>query len=250
MSAAVFANMQARFRQELERQAREAELARERTGRRGSEARRARDRAGPLHAATEVRREKQAAEEAARLEKLASDTRVEETRRRRVSGPPEAGCSWTRSGSFSLRKVEAEAQVLLSKQAATERARLQAAGRGREGRSGAARDAACGRGASYRGAGGAGAGGRGQACARRARGEEIVELETAKQQLGADQLELDRAARLRDIDNTITPEVIQLAVANRLPSWPPRSSRRWARCTSPPSMARTRSATSPPPSRA
>ena len=58
----------------------------------------------------------------------------------------------------------------------------------------------------------------------------IVELETAKQQLGQ-KLELDRAGGCADIDNTLTPEVIQLPVANSCPSSPQPSSRRWARCT-------------------
>ena len=43
-----------------------------------------------------------------------------------------------------------------------------------------------------------------------------VELEVHKQQLLASP-EIDRAARMRQIENTLTPEVIQLAVANQLP---------------------------------
>lgn len=43
-----------------------------------------------------------------------------------------------------------------------------------------------------------------------------VELEVLKQQHLA-RLELERAEKLREIENTLSPEVIQLAVANKLP---------------------------------
>ncbi len=43
-----------------------------------------------------------------------------------------------------------------------------------------------------------------------------VELEVHKQEL-LSKLELDRAAKFKEIENTLSPEAIQLAVANRLP---------------------------------
>jgi flotillin len=68
-SAQVFANMQARFRQEQERFAREAELVTE------QDVELAR-----VSAQTEVRRKKQLAEENAKLEKIAGDAKVDEQR--------------------------------------------------------------------------------------------------------------------------------------------------------------------------
>jgi regulator of protease activity HflC (stomatin/prohibitin superfamily) len=213
MSAAVFANMQARFRQELERQAREAELARDRAVKQDETATERQIELARVAASTEVRREKQAAEESARLEKLASDTRVEETRLATERAARQAQLDSERE--LQLRKVEAEAQVLLQKQALAERAKLQqlAADAKAEAAKHALRVAAEAQAAEVL-----------AAQAKVAEGKrtlaelelKTVELETKKQEL-AHKLELDRAARLREIDNTLSPEVIQMTLANRLP---------------------------------
>lgn len=213
MSAAVFANMQARFRQELDRQVREAELARDRAVKQDEATTERQIELTRVAAQMEVRREKQAAEESARLEKLASDTRVEETRLATERAGKQAQLDAERE--LQLRKIEAEAAVAMQKQAAAERARL--AQLAADAKAEAARHA-------MRVAAEAQAIEVLAAQARVAEGKrtltelelKTVELETQKQEL-AMKLELDRAARLRDIDNTLTPEVIQLAVANRLP---------------------------------
>ena len=213
MSAAVFANMQARYRQELERQAREAELARERAVQQDEASTEQQVELARVAAQTEIRRERQASEEAARLEKLASDTRIEETRVATERASKQAQLDSERE--LQLKKIEAEASVMMQKQAAAERARLsqlQADAKAEAARH-AMRVAAEAQAIEVL-----------AAQARVAEGKRVlaevelktVELEMKKQQL-AHHLELDRAARLRDIDNTLTPEVIQLAVANRLP---------------------------------
>ena len=213
MSAAVFANMQARFRHELERQAREAELARERAVQMDEAQTSRQIELARVAAQTEVRREKQSAEESARLEKLAADTRVEETRLATERAPRQAQLDAERE--LQLRKVEAEGAVMMQKQAAAERSRmaqLQADAKAEAARH-AMRVSAEAQNAEVI-----------AAQARVAEGKlrlvelelKTGELESQKQKLVHD-LELERAARLRDIDNTLTPEVIQLAVANRLP---------------------------------
>jgi len=213
MSQTVFANMQARFRQELERQAREAELARDRAVKQDEAATERQIELARVAASTEIRREKQTSEEAARLEKLASDTRVEETRLATERAAKQAQIDSERE--LQLRKLEAETQVLLGKQAASERARMQQlqADAKAEAQRHAMRVAAEAQAAEVL-----------VAQARVAEGKrtlaelelKTVELELKKQEL-AHKLELDRAARLREIDNTLSPEVIQLALANRLP---------------------------------
>ena len=72
-------NMQARFRQELEQKAREAELSRDRAVQQDEASTERQIELARVASQTEVRRQKQAAEEAARLEKLAGDARVEDT---------------------------------------------------------------------------------------------------------------------------------------------------------------------------
>lgn len=214
MSAAVFANMQARFRYELERQAREAELARERAVQQDEASTERQVELARVHAQTEIRREKQSAEETARLEKLAADAHVEETRLAQERAAKQAAVDSERE--LQLRKVEAEAQVMLQKQAAAERARL--AQLAADAKAEAARHA-------LRVAAEAQAAEVIAAQTKVAEGKRVltevelktVELELRKQEL-AHRLELDRAARLRDIDNTLSPEVIQMAIAQQLPA--------------------------------
>lgn len=213
MSAAVFANMQARFRQELERQAREAELARERAVQQDEAATNRQIELARVAAQTEVRREKQTADEAARLEKLAADTRVEETRLATERAAKQAQLDSERE--LQLKKIESEAAVAMQKQLAAERARLaqlQADAKAEAARH-AMRIAAETQAAEVLAAQARVAEGKRQLAELELK---TVELETQKQKL-AHELELERAAKLREIDNTLTPEVIQLAVANRLP---------------------------------
>ena len=80
MSQQVFANMQARFRQEQERVAREAELSKERAVKLDEAGSEQEIELSRVSAQTEIRRKKQAAEEEARLEKLSSDAKVEAQR--------------------------------------------------------------------------------------------------------------------------------------------------------------------------
>lgn len=80
LSQNVFSNMQARFRQEQEQKAREAELAKERAvNQQQAEAERQISLA-KLAAETEVKQRKQAADEEARLEALAAEARLAESK--------------------------------------------------------------------------------------------------------------------------------------------------------------------------
>jgi len=230
-SAQVFANMQARFRQEQERFAREAELVTE------QDVELAR-----VSTQTEVRRKKQLAEENAKLEKIAGDAKVDEqrvaqerhTRANQVAAERE----------FQLAKIQAEQEVRQRKQLADEaaaielqqaQARIAEAKQANEARLQQERlrnevevarleaEAEQARHASRV------AEELQQAEVMRTRADvaeakrqlaeieaKTVELEVHKQEL-LTKLELDRASRLKDIENTLSPEAIQLAVAHRLP---------------------------------
>ncbi|MBM4777662.1 MAG: hypothetical protein GQE15_08150 [Archangiaceae bacterium] len=230
-SAQVFANMQARFRQEQERVAREAELVTE------QDVELAR-----VSTQTEVRRKKQLAEENAKLEKIAGDAKVEEqrvaqerhTRANQVAAERE----------FQLAKIQAEQEVRQRKQLADEaaaielqqaQARIAEAKQANEARLQQERlrnevevarleaEAEQARHASRV------AEELQQAEVMRTRADvaeakrqlaeieaKTVELEVHKQAL-LTKLELDRASRIKDIENTLSPEAIQLAVAHRLP---------------------------------
>lgn len=241
-SAQVFSNMQARFRLAQEQMAREAELAKERVVRTDETATERLVELNRVAAATEIRRQKQTADEAARLEKLASDAKVEEARLAQERATRNAQIAAERE--FQLQKITAEQEVRQRRQAAEESAlmeKLQAEQRQAlqkltaevelqqqklraqleqtqlEAQAEQARHTS-----------------RMQeemqeaellraqveaAEAKRALTEletRTVELEVHKQQLLASP-EIDRAARMRQIENTLTPEVIQLAVANQLP---------------------------------
>jgi hypothetical protein len=116
-----------------------------------------------------VQREKQVADERARLEKIAGDARVE-------------AALLAQRERTRLEKLEADARAeLQAAQVLAAQAKV--------------------------------------AEARRALAEvelKTVELELKKQQL-AHALELDRAARLKEIENTVSHEAIQLTVAKELP---------------------------------
>ncbi|NOJ80906.1 SPFH domain-containing protein [Myxococcus xanthus] len=124
LSSTVFANMQARFRHEQERQAREAELAKERfVHREETEAERQLS-LQRLAAEEEVRQKKQTAEEQARLEALAVEARVAEAKlaQERTLKQEQA----TVEREVALAKMAAEQEVRQKKQVADEQAKLDA----------------------------------------------------------------------------------------------------------------------------
>lgn len=242
LSGQVFSNMQARFRLSQEQVAREAELAKERAVRTDETATERQVELTKVAAATEIRRQRQTADELARLEKLASDAKVEEARLTQERATRAAQIAAERE--FQLQKITAEAEVRQRRQLAEEAAlleKLQAEQRQAlqklnaevqlqqeklraqleavqlEAQAEHARHQARvqeeQQEAELL---------RQQAEAAEAKRQlteieaRTAELEVHKQQmLGS--LEIDRAAKLRQIENTLTPEVIQLAVANRLP---------------------------------
>lgn len=242
LSAQVFSNMQARFRLSQEQLAREAELSKERAVRTDETATERLVELNRVAAATEIRRQKQNADEAARLEKLASDAKVEEARLTQERSTRAAQIAAERE--FQLQKITAEQEVRHQRQLAEEAAlseKLQAEQRQALQKLNAettlqqeklrAQIEATQLEAQAEQM-------RHQARiaeeqqetellrtqveaaeAKRVLAEieaRIAELEVQKQQMLASP-ELDRAARLRQIENTLSPEVIQLAVANKLP---------------------------------
>lgn len=224
LSAQVFANMQARFRLAQEQVAKEAELAKERAVQADLTATQREIELLRVAAATELRQQKQAADESARLEKLASDAKVEDVRLAQERSNRASQLLAERE--YQLQKIAAEQETRKRKQASDEAAaleKLQADQRTMVQKLNGEFEAV-----------------QLQSHTERARHEAEVaslrvqaevaearrvlteieartaELEVRKQQLLGSP-ELDRAARLREIENTISPEVIQLAVANKLP---------------------------------
>ncbi|MBX7096228.1 MAG: hypothetical protein K1X89_00825 [Myxococcaceae bacterium] len=209
LSAAVFANMQARFRNEQERLAREAELAKQRSLKlQEAETERAIELARTA-SQTEVRQKKLIADEQARLEKQASDARVESERLANERAAREEALAAMRQ--HELQKVALEAQIAEAKlRAQAERARA-------EMEEAAARQQA--------------------ALLELSHAEEVVqskvrisqakltlaELENRAMALDAEKvahaqrLELERLTQVRAIENDVSSEVIQLAVAQKLP---------------------------------
>ncbi len=242
LSGQVFANMQARFRLDQERMAREAELSKERAVRTDEMSTERQLELAKVAAATELRRQKQVAEEEARLEKLASDARVEASRLGQERENKAAQLAAERE--YQLQKITAEQEVRQRRQLAEEaavqekaqaeqrqalhklnaevqlqherlRAEMEAAQL--EAQAELARHQARVQEKQQ------------EAELLRAQAEaadvkraltelevRTVALEVQKQELLGTQ-ELDRAARLRQIENTLSPEVIQLAIANKLP---------------------------------
>ncbi|MEW5737348.1 MAG: hypothetical protein AB1938_00395 [Myxococcota bacterium] len=231
MSAQVFANMQARFRQDQERLAREAELAKERAVRTDETSTQRQLQLAKVEASDEIRRRTQASEEEARLEKLASDARVEEQRLAQERATKAAQLASEREQQLSriavqqelkqrqalaeqsaaLEKLQNEATLQAEKlRAEMEAIRLRADQEHLEHQARLAEEQQ--RIELLRSQAEA-------AEAKRVLAEieaRTVELEVLKQQHLA-KLELERAEKLRQIENTLSPEVIQLAVANKLP---------------------------------
>jgi flotillin len=109
LSDTVFANMQARYRQEQERVAREAELAKERFIRREEAEVERQIALTRLVTEEEVRHKRQEAEEQAKLEALAVESRVEEARVAKERATRQAQVGLERE--TMLAKIEAEREV-------------------------------------------------------------------------------------------------------------------------------------------
>ncbi|HYO53243.1 SPFH domain-containing protein [Archangium sp.] len=122
LSETVFANMQARFRQEQERVAREAELAKERFIRREEAEAERQISLTRLATEEEVRHKRQEAEEQAKLESLAVESRVEEARVAKERSTRQAQVSLERE--TALAKLNAELEVREQKAKAEEAQKL------------------------------------------------------------------------------------------------------------------------------
>ncbi|MBI3184984.1 MAG: hypothetical protein HYZ28_22820 [Myxococcales bacterium] len=242
LSGAVFGNMQARFRQEQERLAREAELAKERAVKQEEAVSERQIQLSRVAAETEVRHEKQSAEEKVRLEQLASEARVAEARlsQERMVRQGEV----TNERELALAHLEAELEVERQRQVAEEQGKLtqlEAEARLAEVRLAHERSMATarmqaeiekvqlqGQEAQARhqlemaGQAQAAESLRAQAEVARTRLElaeleaKAAELEVRKRKLSED-LELERARALKELENAVSAEVIQLAVAQKLP---------------------------------
>jgi regulator of protease activity HflC (stomatin/prohibitin superfamily) len=123
LSATVFENMQARYRREQERQAREAELAKELFVRREEAESERQIALTRLSASEEIRRKKQTAEEAAALEKMASEARVAEAKLAQERAFKQGQTETEREAT--LAKLQADIEVRQRKQAAEEAAKLE-----------------------------------------------------------------------------------------------------------------------------
>ncbi|XXF80351.1 SPFH domain-containing protein [Myxococcaceae bacterium GXIMD 01537] len=123
LSGTVFENMQARYRREQERQAREAELAKELFVRREEAESERQISLSRLQASEEVRRKRQESEESAALEKLASESRVAEAKLSRELSLKQGMAGTERE--VTLAKLNADIEVRQRKQAAEEAAKLE-----------------------------------------------------------------------------------------------------------------------------
>ncbi|WP_437622736.1 SPFH domain-containing protein [Sorangium sp. So ce1151] len=188
LSPAVFGHLQAHYRQEQERKAREASLLTERAVRQGeAEAQRAIE-LTKLSAEVELRTRRQETSEKARLEELASEARLKETRLAHEQ----------QIAALSV-KAEIEKTALEAEAAAARHAAKMAA-------SAHEIDLLRQRAAI--------------ASARRLVAEAelaIAEIEASKARL-TQELELERARALREIENTVSPEIIRLTVAQQMPA--------------------------------
>jgi hypothetical protein len=242
LSEAVFANMQAKFRKEQERAAREAALVTERAVKLGeAEAERSIE-LTRLAAQTEVARQKKEAEEAARLGEIAAAARVTEARVAQQRAAQQAEISAAQEAA--LAKLAAETTLAERRRAAEESAQLAALAA--EARFVEARIAHDQRAAAQKAAAeierirldAEAEAARHASAVARARQEleqhqmhaevaeamrRIAEAElgiaeiAAKKQALAQDLELARARALREIENVVSPEIVRLTVAQKLP---------------------------------
>ncbi len=242
LSQQVFANMQARYRQEQERVAREAELHKERALQQGkAEA----DRVIALArvaSETEIREQQRNADEHGRVAQIATEKRVSEAKTAQERALEQSKVESARA--LALERLEAELEVKRRRQEAEEKAQLEAlAAEGRKEEARLAHERAM-------------AAARLQAEVEKLRLEAeaeaakfearlqgvqqevhivqaqaalaesrrnltevelaIGELEERRQRSGQE-LELSLKRALREIENTVSPEVIQLQVAQQLP---------------------------------
>ena len=230
-SQTVFSNMQARYREEMVRAAREAELSRERSVKQNEAEAERQIALTRVASDTEVRKTKEAADELARLEQIASKARVEEARLAQEKAAKQAAIAAQQE--LELMNLRAAQSIAEQKQAAAERAQLEAIAA--EARMAEARIYADGARAQQesqteRLRHAARLEAEAQAAElieSKARAAEAMktlkelevaaaELEVRKTEL-VQKLELERMARTRSIENEISPEAIQLAVAQRLP---------------------------------
>lgn len=209
LSQAVFANMQARFRQDQERIAREAELLKVRAVKQNEATAEREIELARVATQTEVRRQKLQADEQARLEKLSSDARVEEIRLGQERAQREAQSHAQRDLELLALSTKAELeQAKVRAQADQHRAALEEAQ--------ARQDAALLAQAHVE------AQVQAQLKVAQAR-VQLAELEVramaleVEKQASAQRLELERMEKLKAIENWLSPEVIQLTVAQRLP---------------------------------
>ena len=198
LSQAVFANMQARFRQEQERNARDAELTTQRAIKHGEAEAERQIALTRLQAETEVKQRRQVAEEQARMDALAAEARI-----------AEAKLSHERQMAVTRMQVEVE-KVQLQAQASSAR-------HAAESEAAAAKHAAemAIAAQEYE---------KVQAHLQMLEArKKAAELEVALAELGTRRLvveqepELSKMREVRRIENDLSPEAIQLAVAQQLP---------------------------------
>jgi len=242
LSQQVFANLQARYRQEQERVAREAELHKERALQQGkAEAERVIALAR-VASETEIREQQRHAEEHAKVAQIATDRRVSEARTAQERALEEAKVESARK--LALERLEAELEVKRKRQEAEEHAQLDALAaeaRKEEARLSHERAMAAARLAAEvekRRLEAEAESARYEAKLQAVQQESLLvqaqaalaesrrnltevelaisELEQRRQESG-NLLELSLKRALREIENTISPEVIQLQVAQQLP---------------------------------
>ncbi|MCC6557088.1 MAG: hypothetical protein IT372_29400 [Polyangiaceae bacterium] len=242
LSETVFSHMQAGYRQEQERRAREAELVTARAVKLGQAETEREIELKHLAAKGEVEQRRRAAEEQARLGEIAAGARVAEARVAQQRAAQHAEVQAAQE--VALAKLEADLELKRRRQTAEEQAKLEALSA--EARLDEARLACDQRSLSLRMAtelervrlDAESAAARHAAEVERVRHEiercrlsaelaaarrelaeaelGIAELETRRAML-AQQLELERARSLRQIENLVSREVIELAVAQKLP---------------------------------
>jgi flotillin len=187
LSQAVFGHLQAGYRQEQERRAREAELAKKRALEQQEAEAQRQIALARLAAENEVRQQRQAAAEEARMSELAAAARVAEAQLAHEQTAARARLQ------ADVEKVRMDAEAEAARHAGRMAAVAQEA---------AHVDAQAG-----------------AAEARRRLGESLValaELDARTSRVGHE-LELARARALKEIDNSVSSEAIQLQVAQQLP---------------------------------
>ena len=198
LSQTVFANMQARFRQEQERHAREAQLATQRAVKHGEAEAERQVALARLQAEAEVKQRRQAADEQAKMEQLAAEARIAESR-----------LAHERAMATARMQAEVEkAQLESQAEAARHAAMMETAYAKHQAEMAQAQQELQKVEAHM------------QMLEARKR---AAELEVALADLGTRRLVLEQEAELsrlraeRDIQNSHSPEAIQMAVAQQLP---------------------------------